>query len=148
MPDCSFPRSARLKSKRLIDSLFANGKGGFIYPLRYVVEDRAGQYGSEQEELKNGETVDETRGKPIALARLDSGYGVQVLVSVSKRYHKRAVVRNLLKRRIREAYRLNKYFLEGRSLSIALLYSSNDILEYKLIEDAVRKIIAKIAEGD
>ena len=134
MPGYSFSRDERLKSKRLIDSLFANGKGGFVYPVRYVVEDH-GVSGTADERQDGQE-------------RQGAVSGVRVLVSVSKRYHKRAVARNLLKRRIREAYRLNKQPLEGRNLSIGLLYSSNDILEYKVIEDAVRKIIAKISEGD
>ena len=102
--------------------------------MRYVVEDH-GVSGTADERQDGQE-------------RQGAVSGVRVLVSVSKRYHKRAVVRNLLKRRIREAYRLNKQPLEGRNLSIGLLYLSNDILEYKVIEDAVRKIIAKISEGD
>ena len=38
---------------------------------------------------------------------------MSVLISVPKRHHKRAVERNLLKRRMREAYCLNKQALSG-----------------------------------
>ena len=68
------------------------------------------------------------------------------MVSVPKRLHKRANVRNLLKRRMREAYRLNKEPLreicirENIRLSLGLLYTSGEIADYKTIEHAVRKI--------
>ena len=67
------------------------------------------------------------------------------MVSVPKRLHKRANVRNLLKRRMREAYRLNKEPLreicirENIRLSLGLLYTSGEIADYKTIEHAVRK---------
>ena len=72
------------------------------------------------------------------------------MVSVPKRLHKRANVRNLLKRRMREAYRLNKEPLreicirENIRLSLGLLYTSGEIADYKTIEHAVRKIIKRL----
>ena len=76
-----------------------------------------------------------------------------VMVSVPKRLHKRANVRNLLKRRMREAYRLNKEPLRELCtqhhirLSIGLLYSSGEIADFHTIENAVRKIIFTIQES-
>lgn len=78
---------------------------------------------------------------------------VQILVSVSKRNHKRAVARNKLKRRIREACRLNRHrwgepgqlgLPEGRRLVLAFIYSSKEILEYSTIEHGVVKAIREI----
>lgn len=137
-----FPASGRLKSKRLIDSLFSNGKGGLVYPVRYIVEER-----------KQGEEGGRPSGsgnvKEIKEGINPDGAGVKVLVSVSKRYHKRAVVRNLLKRRMREAYRIQKQPLteSGKNISLGLMYASGDVLDYKEIEDAIGKIIAKICRG-
>ena len=114
----TFPREQRLRSKRRIDGLFGAGKGGFVYPIRYV-----------------------------ALKETGSESEVCLLVSVPKRHHKRAHARNLLKRRLREAYRLHKEPLRealrrrGEHLSLALLYTIDKEVDYALIEQAVRKIL-------
>lgn len=69
-----------------------------------------------------------------------------------KRNHKRANKRNLLKRRMREAYRLSndnikqKAHNSGISLDIAFVYSSKEVLPYKTIAHAITKILAEIAE--
>lgn len=78
---------------------------------------------------------------------------VEVVFSVPKRYHKRAVRRNLLRRRTKEAYRLSKQVVVehvkkgGIAIDIALIYSSKEPLPYKTIANAVRKILAQIVEG-
>ena len=114
----TFPRAQRLRSKRRIDALFGGGEGGFVYPIRYVV-----------------------------LREKSSEPEVCLLVSVPKRHHKRAHARNLLKRRLREAYRLQKgplrtaTFHRGERLSLALLYTSDRVLDYAVIEQSVRKIL-------
>jgi len=77
----TFSKEERLCHKRLISLLFAKGSSFNLYPLRFV-------YYTPQD-LPPGQT--------------------QVLLSVSKRYFKRAVDRNRLKRQMREAYRLNKH---------------------------------------
>lgn len=71
----------------------------------------------------------------------------RVVVSVPKKNFKRAVKRNLLKRRTRESYRKNKELLTStEKLNVMFVYISKDILEYSYIESRTREILAKISE--
>ena len=65
-------------------------------------------------------------------------------VSVPKRLFKRAVKRNLLKRRLRESFRLQKQLLPA-GVDLMLIYGSPEILPFSDIFDAVGKILLNIA---
>ena len=129
--DATLSREERLRSKRALERLFAEGRGGFVYPFRYVclVGDKAAD-----DQADNGQEA----VRPAS-----------VLFSVPKRFHKRANKRNLLRRRTREAYRLNKGLLADggvRGAEIALIYSVKDVADYKRIENAVKRILSQIVE--
>ena len=67
----------------------------------------------------------------------------RVMVSVPKRLFKRAVKRNLLKRRLREAYRQNKSELKVNA-DLMLLYNSTEILSFSQLEENVKEIISRL----
>lgn len=69
----------------------------------------------------------------------------RIVVSVSKKFFKRAVKRNLLKRRIRESWRRQKHLitLEG-NFDILLIYAVKEILSYEEVYTAVRQIIENL----
>ena len=81
------------------------------------------------------------------LLRVEEVEGVegilQMGVSVGKKHFKRAVDRNLLKRRIREAYRKQKHDVKellvasGISMDIFFVYSNARISDYAEIETAM-----------
>ncbi len=125
----TLPREQRLKSRTQINLLFQEGKWDFVFPIRYLVR---------IERLDPQQTGGHTQARAV------------VMVSVPKRLHKRAHIRNLLKRRMREAYRLNKGPLcdmcahENSRLSLGLLYTSDEIATFRTIEHAVQKIIQTI----
>lgn len=118
--DRSLPRRERLRSLGAVRRLFESGESGFIFPFRYVW-----------------------------YAEADSERSVEVLFTVPKKFHKRANKRNLLRRRTREAYRLQKELLEGCgsvNLDLALIYSSKEVLPYKTVAHAVHRILESIVE--
>lgn len=71
--------------------------------------------------------------------------GCRIMISVPKRNFKRAVARNLLKRRIREAYRLDKEAFTGLGLDMLICYKSRNIHPFAdILRDlkAAREVIA------
>lgn len=81
--------------------------------------------------------------KFCTVANADSGMN-RILVSVPKKYFKRAVKRNLLKRRMREAYRTQKDALGTKGHDLMLVYSSPEIAPYSTIREEVASILEKI----
>jgi len=81
----------------------------------------------------------------------------RMAVSVPKKHFKRAVKRNLIKRRIRESYRKQKHtlyeFLEKEKLNIIfiLIFKGEIVPEYstteKSVKDSVDKLIAELRKG-
>ena len=71
----------------------------------------------------------------------------RIVVSVSKKFFKRAVKRNLLKRRIRESYRLQKHALTVKGVDILFIYFTKEILSYEEIYKAVGQVIEKINQS-
>lgn len=117
--DRSLPRKERLRSLGAVRRLFESGQSGFIFPFRY-----------------------------LWYAEADSERSVEVLFSVPKKFHKRANRRNLLRRRTKEAYRLQKNLLRADApvnLDLALIYSSKEVVSYKTIAHAVRRILENVA---
>lgn len=73
----------------------------------------------------------------------------RILLSVPKKNFKRAVKRNLLKRRIRESYRLQKALLSG-NFDIMFSYTPKEVLPFEEIRSAVGRaleILARQAAG-
>lgn len=74
----------------------------------------------------------------------------QIAVSVPKKGFRLAVTRNLIKRRIREAYRKKKYllysFLESENIQIAfvVIYRYGPVADYPAVEKSVGEVIEKL----
>ena len=107
-------KSERLCGKKAIAGLMDHGKGGSAGCLRYKY-------------LKTGDTE---------VSR--------ILVSVPKRHFKRAVKRNLLKRRIRESYRLQKELLPV-PVDIAFLYQDREVRTFDEIYASMTGVLSAVA---
>ncbi|MCM4150292.1 ribonuclease P protein component [Arenibacter sp. N53] len=122
----TFPKKEKLKSKKLIEQLFAEGVGITNYPIKLVY-------------LK-------TKYED------DSKY--QAGVTVSKRNFKSAVKRNRIKRLMRESYRLNKHLIfnniEGE-FAFMFLYLGKEMPSQSKITDTMiplmRKFVDEITKG-
>ena len=101
--DETLPKSARLSGQLSVAALFEHGKGLSHGCLRCKY-----------------------------IVRSDPDRASRIVVSVPKRLFKRAVKRNLLKRRIRESFRRQKGLLNG-TFDILLIYTSPEVLPYEVV---------------
>ena len=87
---------------------------------------------------------------PVRAVYMPNEVGVvRIMVSVSKRYFKRAVKRNRIKRQLREAYRLQKELLQPLSggLDIAFLWTSDEILPTEKVFQKMQNLLQRIHES-
>ncbi|MDE6489655.1 MAG: ribonuclease P protein component [Muribaculaceae bacterium] len=78
------------------------------------------------------------------------GAGVQFLISVPKKRLRHAVDRVTMRRRIREAYRLNRQLLQTDDrimIDLAFIYVASDLTPYRNIDNAMRRLLRRIAES-
>lgn len=116
--DFSYPKTEKLKSKKIIDLLFSEGKSVSKYPLRlvYIQHD------------------------------FDEDVPLKIGVSVSKKYFKNAVDRNYFKRVLRESYRLNKHLLVenvAAKYCFMFFYQTNERLSYQEINQKTIQLFEK-----
>lgn len=77
------------------------------------------------------------------------GAQVQFLISVPKKRLRHAVDRVTMRRRIREAYRLNRHLItiaDDIKIDIAFIYVASELTKYDNINRAITKILSKITK--
>jgi len=114
-PNTSFPKQERLCGKTAIARLLAEGRHGSIAGMRFIY-------------------------------LTDNGMGhARLMISVPKKNFKRAVKRNLLKRRIRESWRRQKNLLQAETgVDILIMYSTKEIMPYEQVYQSVGQILEKV----
>ncbi len=113
----TLPKEERLCGKTTVAALISNGKWGATAHLRYCWA-----------------------------AGRDSGCN-RLMVSVPKKFFKRAVRRNLLKRLLREAYRLQKELLTATGVDLMLAYSHQAIADFATLRAEVAGILQRISSS-
>lgn len=115
----TYNKNEKLKSRKLIEALFKNGKSLSAAPLKIIY-------------MQPAEALD---------------FPIKAGVSVSSKNFKKAVQRNRIKRLMREAYRLNKLPLHevvlknNKQLALFILYTGKTLPEFILLQ---QKMIALV----
>lgn len=114
-------KTERLKSRKAIESLFAKGEKISSFPIKLIYQ---------------------INNSPLAIAH-------QAGFSVPKRNIKKAVHRNKIKRRMREAYRKNKHLLtlpENTKLCFMFIFTHKTECTYSEIEQKIKLILQRLNE--
>jgi len=121
----TFTKNERLCKKILIAKLFREGHSFFIHPFRVTYL----------------ETL------------IPSDFPAQILIAVPKQHLRKAIQRNTVKRRMREAYRINKGILydalterQGQ-MAICITYTSKEILSSDLIREKIILLLQRLRKG-
>ena len=116
-----FKKEERLCSKKLIAKLFAEGNSFLVHPIKIVYL-----------------SSDFRHSTPLKVA-----------FAVSKREFKRSVDRNYIKRRMREAYRLNRHQLQlpvgGHQFAAVFIYIGKELPKYSVIDRSMKRIIHRFS---
>jgi len=119
----TFNKEERLCSRKLIDLLFKDGSSFLLYPFRIS----------------------------YLLTETPHIFPAQVVINVSKKRYKRAVDRNLIKRRTREAYRIQKqqqlYSMLAEHPNLLLLsiqFVGKQIYEYSFFEKKLSIVFRRL----
>ena len=118
MADFTFPKKEKLKSKKLIEKLFAEGKPVSAFPIKLI--------------YLPTDFIEDTR--------------IKTGVAVPKKNFKSAVKRNRIKRLMRESYRLNKHLVfnnsEG-SFAFLFLYLGREMPSQSNVEKAMKDVMKR-----
>jgi len=112
----TLPKEERLCGKTSVSALISGGKWGGTAHLRYCWMTR------------------------------QEGGANRLMVSVPKRFFKRAVRRNLLKRRMRDAYRLQKELLSPSGVDLLLSYAHPQVADFATLYGEVTEILGRIRQ--
>lgn len=123
--DYKLNKTEKLTSRTAIERLFGEGKSLMAFPLRAAYR-----------------------------LREPGDASVQFLISIPKKRIRRAVNRVLLRRRTREAYRLNRRELltptllqQGIGVDIAFVYLDNTPAPYSVINEKMTSLLQRIARA-
>jgi ribonuclease P protein component len=130
----TFNHNEKLKSKKLIELLFKEGKAFHSFPYRVVY-------------LQNSTNIKIPESKSFV-----SAFPIKFGISVGTKNFGKAVDRNRVKRLTREAWRLHKHICYEKAssadiqLAVFFIYTQKEILSFVEVEKAIINAIKKLNE--
>jgi ribonuclease P protein component len=124
LPKFTLKAQERLKSRKVIQQLFKEGKSFTHFPFRVIY-------------LETGNHL----------------FPLQAGFSVSKRHFKKAVDRNRIRRLMRECYRLQKNNLKieleenHKSLVVFFIYTGNELPKYELVFEKIGSALERLEKA-
>jgi ribonuclease P protein component len=124
----TFGKNERLKSRKQIEKLFAEGKSIVVNPFRIYF------------------LLNETNNAQRSILNVQFGVGV------SSKNFKKAVDRNRIKRLTREAWRLHKNDLKellkasGKQLNVFFIYTGKELPDFATVKDKVAVVLKKLSD--
>jgi len=112
------PKTERLHAEKVIKELFNEGSSFFLYPFKVIF-------------LRKIDLADQSN---------------QVLFSVSKKKIKRANGRNFIKRRLKEAYRLNKHLLPADGIILAFIFVGKPDMSFAEIQPKMIQALDRLRQ--
>jgi ribonuclease P protein component len=109
-----------IRSRKEIDAIFESGSSFFLFPFRVTY-----------------------------MVRSETPGACRLMFAVSRKHMRLATDRNLMRRRMREAYRKNKHKLiehigNGISLSVALVFVGREKISYAQLESKLNAVLLRL----
>jgi ribonuclease P protein component len=128
-------KAERLKSRKLIEQIFREGKSFTVFPYRviYLIVARA-----------QTDATAQRQGSAGGRSSLQAGFGA------SSRHFSRAIDRNRIKRLGREAYRIQKLALldhlreKGVSMAVFFVFTGKELPDHHTVTGKIGVILQKL----
>ena len=137
----TYQKADKLKSRKQTRYLFSKGQSMNAFPIKliYTIE-------------LADDLVDELQLPNFNVAELHSKGILQAGVGAPSRTFRKAVMRNRVKRLLREGYRLEKpaflanVALQGKRVNLFFLYTDATVLTQSQIQEKIKQLLIRLAE--
>ena len=137
----TYQKADKLKSRKQTQYLFAKGQSMNAFPIKLIYT------------IETAESLNNILPSPPFNIQLIHEHGkLQVGVGAPSRTFRKAVMRNRVKRLLRESYRLEKptflssASLQGKRVNLFFLYTDAKVLSQKEIQEKIKQLLERLSE--